>query len=145
MARIDIEKTLDCNDTSVMRLIKKKGKISKREAYEVMEKNSYFGKYLLILPVLAETPDDLYEESDVWELYRPEDLFKDLAKEQYDKGYKDCEDELKLEAEWITRGSRVYCGGCGSPAPMQPTGNAVWKSKICPTCGAMLKNWENNE
>ena len=144
MANLKVEQTTDCFGTPVVILTKKRGDIKRWEAYEAMEKNYLFGHYLMELNVSEEVPEGLYDDGDEWGLYAPEDILGRKAEEQYEKGYQTCMDERMPESQWDDNGYRVLCCACGQPAPRHPlNGELVWKSRICPHCGARLNNGED--
>ena len=138
MAKVIVEQTCDCFDRPMVLLTKKRGSISRREAYEAMEKEGLWGKYLQCLNFTEETPEELYDEGDEWMLYEPEAIWSRESEEQYNKGYDECMIEHMPETDW---NKYHKCGICGGPAPADPyCPTEKWDSRICPHCGARMKN-----
>lgn len=90
MAKVTITEEFDSRDRKYYKLEKKKGTISRREAYEAMESAGHFGRFLIDFPVPEDVPFELYDPGDCWWLYAPEDLLGDRAEDEFNKGYEAC-------------------------------------------------------
>lgn len=137
--RLDVKHTEDCYGMSCIVVSKKKGKLSRREVYEALVKESVFGNYLMDLNIHEEYPEELYDDGDSWGLYEPEVLLGEKSEELYNKGYEDCYRDQLPEAKWMGR----LCSCCGSYAPNKPKDDTTWFSKRCPSCGAIMTNGED--
>ena len=98
MAKVSIEKDFDNENRLFYRLSKKRGAISLREAYEAMEKERYYGKFLMDFPVTEIPPEDYYEEGDVWIIYPVDEMLQEKASEEFNEGYKACMRDYKIDA-----------------------------------------------
>lgn len=96
MAKITVEKGIDLYGKMYYKLSKKRGKISQREAYETMEKEGEFGKFLMDFPVPDEAPDCYYEDGDAWFLYPVDELLGEKAELKFNEGYEACMRDYKL-------------------------------------------------
>lgn len=96
MAKITITKGIDIHNKQYYKLTKKKGVISQREAYEAMEREGYFGPFLLDFPVPEDVPVEFYEEGDTWYLYSADELLDIKAEEKFSEGYEACMKDYKL-------------------------------------------------
>lgn len=90
MAKVTVTEEFDAKGRKYYRLEKKKGTISRREAYEAMESKGHFGRFLIDFPVPEDVPMELYDPGDCWWLYAPEDLLGDRAEDEFYKGYEAC-------------------------------------------------------
>ena len=90
MAKVTITEEFDSRDRKYYKLEKKKGTISRREAYEAMEAAGYFGRFLMDFPVPEDVPMELYDPGDCWWLYALEDLLGERAEDEFNKGYEAC-------------------------------------------------------
>ena len=99
MAKIKITHEIDYQDIPLLKLYKSKGKISRQEAYEAMEKEGHFGHYIMPINFCEETPDSLYEDDDTWELYTAEDFWPKASEELFGKGYGACMADYNLLGE----------------------------------------------
>ena len=97
MAKVTITEEFDSRDRKYYKLEKKKGTISRREAYEAMEAAGYFGRFLIDLPVPEDVPMELYDPGDCWWLYDPEDILGDRAEDEFNKGYEECLQDHNLD------------------------------------------------
>ena len=96
MAKITIEKGFDIHDRMFYRLSKKRGTISQKEAYEAMEKEGEFGRFLMDFPVPDEVPTEYYDEGDAWYLYPVDEMLDIKAEEKFNEGYEACMRDYKL-------------------------------------------------
>ena len=143
MARVEVEKSVDCFGVSVVLVRKKKGKLNRREVYEAMQQEGLFGNYLSDFNIHEYSPEELYDDGDSWGLYEPNDLLGEKGEEQYNKGYDDCMKVQAPEGEWVgPRQGNKTCNCCGAAAPKSPYSTEKWYSFICPWCGARMKNGE---
>ena len=99
MAKVTTESALDFQDIPCWILRKSKGAISRREAYEAMEGKGLYGTYLMPLNFPEETPEELYDEGEAWELYTYEDLFPRIQEKFFNEGYEACINDYNLRKE----------------------------------------------
>ncbi len=97
MAKITVEKGVDLHNRLYFRLSKKRGTISQREAYEAMEKEGEFGRFLMDFPVTEDVPEEYYEEGDAWYLYPVDEMLDMKAEDKFSEGYKACMKDYKLD------------------------------------------------
>lgn len=70
----------DKDNIDCMFLLKSKGKINAREAYETLENTKKGEQFIHIVDVPENPPEELYEEGDEWCLYEPRDILPYLIK-----------------------------------------------------------------
>ena len=99
MAKITVEKGVDLHNRLYFRLSKKRGTISQREAYEAMEKEGEFGRFLMDFPVTEDVPEEYYEEGDAWYLYPVDEMLDMAAEDKFGEGYEACMRDYKLDKE----------------------------------------------
>ena len=99
MAKVTLESGLDYMGIPCYILRKSKGAISKVEAYEAMEKAGHFGGFIMPLNFPEETPEDLYEEGEIWEIYAYDDFFHRIQEKFFNEGYEACLADYNLEKE----------------------------------------------
>lgn len=111
MAKVRITKELDSKNAQYFKLTKKRGKITAREAFEVMEESYYFGEYLIQFNVPEEAPMDLYEDGDEWRLYAVKELLEEEIYKAHQEGYEECKKDFNFEKTanngWILCNERL--------------------------------------
>lgn len=139
-AGITVTQTVDAYDTPCYIVSRKKGKLTRQAVYEAMESAELFGVYLMDFNISEDAPGSLYDDGDSWGLYDPDVLLGQKAEDVYNRGYDDCYRVECPEGEWMQWGAMVKCNCCGGSAPRHPDTSDLWRSPVCPHCGARMKN-----